>query len=810
MRTKLATVLVIPSLAFLVVAGVQTTSLISQATVLDAFADQVAVGEPITALVHDLQTERDRTAGDLAAFQAEKASTAQLAADLRQYQEASARSAADFRAAAEPLAGGDAAWRTAYNDATGALDDLAPLRSAVSGGRVDLENLFESYTQAIEALITLLAQPSPGVERPELTETVVRYVDMARVKEISSQIRGRLFAAANSGEYGPTDQVTLADLRAQQLAVIADFNTVATAAQLERYKQAAAQQNFTAAVAMEQSTIPSGTTGAAVLDPSRWWPLSEERHDHLRQVETAVLGDAVDEASSRSTAQLRDTLLVAGAVLIVLVGALLTSIAIGRSIARALRALRRQALDVAQRELPEALERLRAVNAGVPNIEVSPAAVRSMDEVGEVAEAFVAVHRSAVNLAIEQATMRRNVNAMFVNLARRSQVLVERQLELLDQLERDESDPDQLANLFKLDHLAARMRRNDESLLVLAGTESRRRWNEPVPLSTVVLAAAAEIEEYTRIQQDAVDEIFVVGHAVADLVHLLAEVLENATHFSPPATTVHIAAHPAAGQTATIEITDEGIGMSDAALREANAVLAEPPAADVAASERMGLFVVSHLAARHGIRVQLRAGPTRGLVATIWLAPALLATGQSALLAAAAPKRLPEPAAQPMLATVAAVPDSVSRELVLAVGPPAPPPAAPLPPRRVQPTRAEDVLKSAGATASATASTWWSRDAAAAGSAAPAELGSPAPPTTPVTGGTLASGLPARVPMAQLPDQVEAPPIPAQRAPVDPDPESVGSMLSRFYGGVRRAEAEDTTDLGGGAGDAVAANQEAR
>jgi signal transduction histidine kinase len=790
MRTKLATVLVIPSLAFMVVAGVQTVSLVDQATVLDEFADEVSVGRQITTLVHDLQSERDRTAGDLAALKAQKMGSTELAADVRQYYVAVDRSVTEFRDAAAPLAGGDAAWRVAYNRAIDAVDDLPTLRTAVSGGAVSAETVFGNYSRAIDALLTLLAQPSPGVERPELTELVLRYVELARVKEVSSRLRARLYAAASAGAYGPADQVELTDLRAQQLTALADFRVAATNDQILRYERAAADPKFAAATAMEQTTIASGTGDAKVLEPFRWWSLSQDRHDLLRQVETAVLDEAADEAGARSAEQLRETLLVAGAVLAVLLIALLISVAIGRSIARSLRVLRSHALQVAQLELPEALERLRTVAAGVPEIEVSPSAVRSMDEVGEVAEAFVAVHRSAVDLAVEQAIMRRNVNAMFVNLARRSQVLVERQLELLDDLEREEGDPDQLANLFKLDHLAARMRRNDESLLVLAGTESSRRWNEPVALSAVVLAAAAEIEQYPRVRHDAADQIHVVGHVVADLVHLLAELLENATNFSPPFTNVQITGQAASGRTALIEITDEGIGMSEAALDEANAVLAEPPAADVAASERMGLFVVSHLAARHGIRVQLRMAE-RGMVATVSLPAVLLA-------AAPPPRALPEPAVRPMLAAVAAaVPDSVSRELRLAVSPASVPNgAAPARQTRRLPTRAENVLKSAGATSADTGSTWWSRQGAApAALTASSGPAGPVPPSTPVTGGTLANGLPVRVPMAQLPDAADRT-VPIAAPPrFEPDPEAVGSMLARFYGGVRRAEAEENSEV---------------
>ncbi|GAB3513338.1 sensor histidine kinase [Phytohabitans suffuscus] len=818
MRTKLATVLVIPSLAFTVVAGVQTSALIGQATVLDEFAGQVALGQQITTLVHDLQSERDRTAGNLAALQARKTSANQASADIRQYYVAVDRSAADFREAADPLAGGDAAWQVTYNRARDAVDDLPTLRGAAASGAVGTDTVIANYTRTIDSLLTLLAQPSPGVERPELTQMVLRYVELARIKEVGSRLRARLYAAASAGAYGPTDQVELTDLRAQQLTALADFRVAATNAQVLRYEQAAGDAKFTAAVAMEQTTIATGSGDAKVLEPFRWWSLSQDRHDLLRQVESDVLGDAVDEAGTRSSDQLRRTLLVAGAVLAVLLIALIISVMIGRSVARSLHELRRHALHVAQDELPEAIERLRAVGHGVPKIEVPPSTVRSMDEVGEVADAFVAVHRSAVDLAVEQAIMRRNVNAMFVNLARRSQVLVERQLELLDELEREEGDPDQLASLFKLDHLAARMRRNDESLLVLAGTESSRRWNEPVALSAVAMAAAAEIEQYPRVRHEAVDNLYVIGHAVADVVHLLAELLENATNFSAPFTQVKMTTRSSSGRTATVEIVDEGLGMSDTALEEANVLLAEPPAADVAASERMGLFVVSHLAARHSIRVRLVAAE-RGIIATVWLPPSLLAPAPQG-------RALPEPAARTTLAAVAAVPDSVTRELrldgVLAGLPGVPqqrtPPRPALPALpaadagaatrvRRAPTRAEDVLKSVGATATETGSTWWSRQGgtrAGTLNGGPATVppaasgpGGPTPPTVPITGGMMANGLPLRVPMAQLPP-VDDEPQPAARIPtsrVEPDPEAVGSMLSKYYSGVRRAEAEDTADV---------------
>jgi hypothetical protein len=813
--TKLGAVLVVPSLAFLVLAGAQTVTLFGQADLLGDFSDQVGVAGHVSVLVHELQNERDRTAGELAELGAGSGDQSQAITALRPAHDAVDRAVADFRQAAEPLADSDASWQISYSRVEELLADLPEVRAALPAAVLNVNAVLSSYNRAIESLLALLAEPSPGTEEPELTDAVLRHVQFARVKEIASRIRGQLYAAARAGQYAADDLVELTDLRAQQLTALADFRASATEIQVRRLDQLSTTPDFVAATQLEQTTVASGETAPKVLDAEPWWAASEQRQELLRQVETTVLADAIDQAENRSTGQLNRTILTAGAVLAVLLIALLGSIVVARSLARSLRLLRGQALQVAQIELPEALERLRTVRTGVAEIEVSPALVRSMDEIGEVAEAFVAVHRSAVSVAVEQAVMRRNINAMFVNLARRSQVLVERQLELLDELERDEGDPDQLENLFKLDHLAARMRRNDDSLLVLAGTEANRRWSRPVSLATVMLAAVAEIEQYQRVRHQVDDHLHIVGHAVADLVHLLAELLENATAFSRPDTSVLLSGRAHSAGSAVIEICDEGLGMSTAALDEANALLAEPAVADVAASERMGLFVVSHLAARQQIQVQLRPAE-RGLVAVIWLPATVLApapapaedpaepTTRRALAAGAGTGQdLGATGAGPGVSTAAAGAGGpgigAAGNGAATVGAPAlpvagrPPAPAQRAPARQVPTRAEDVLATATGMTPTTGSTWWSRQGQGR-PAVPAPLlpATPSPPAVPVTGGIKPSGLPARVPMAQLPGATQAAPPNAAPLPPEPDPDAVGGMLSRFYGGVRRAEAEET------------------
>lgn len=838
--TKLIAVLLVPSLAFLALAGIQVSALASEAKTLNEFERQVRLAVPITALAHEVQDERDRTLVGLGALQPlpeQQRDTGRLANLLTEQYTDVDKALADLRTGVADVKPDTVAWRDAWALATERLGQLAAVRDAVRTDAMGALGAYDFYGLVNDALLGLLGTPTPGSGHTDLIEAQSGLIAVGRTKELASRLRGRVAAVTAAGRYAPGDYVDIADLRGQYVQALVSFRASAPAGQVFAYDDVVRGGAVYDTGRLAQAIVDSTGRGTVAVDSDEWWSVSTTQQDLARQVEQRLVGQVVGVAGARSADQTRRTILASTIIVGILLLALLTSVAIGRSMAASLRRLRRQALRVADGELPELLQRLRSVRAEVPEVTVGESPVRSGDEIGEVAEAFTAVHRSAVHLAVEQATMRRNVNAMFVNLARRSQVLVERQLELLDELERDEGDPDQLHSLFRLDHLAARMRRNDENLLVLAGSEAARRWSAPVSLPSAILAAMGEIEQYPRVRHDIADHLHVAGHAVADLVHLLAELLENATAFSPPSTVVLITGHQTRTGGAFIEIADEGLGMTERALAEANEVLAAPPAADVSASERMGLFVVSHIAARHGATVRLRSAEP-GVIAMVELPPALISlesrevgdrTGvRPGISALTAPAQLAPSTAAP------AVPGGLSR---LPVGRPG---------RRGMAAANGDDPNARSA--------WWARSGrsgagargngfTSAAAAAPSGYGPPqagygttggprpgirppvsgapisgvpispvaggftapgagfggaggaAPPAVPVTGGTGPTGLPLRVPMAQLPHETGAGPrAPATRE--DPDPMAIGGVLSRFYGGVRRAEAEDEGSSG--------------
>ncbi|OON70443.1 sensor histidine kinase [Streptomyces tsukubensis] len=360
------------------------------------------------------------------------------------------------------------------------------------------------------------------------------------------------------------------------------------------------------------------------ITPESWWASTTARFDAYRTIESALADKAVSETSDIADDARRDTFITAAAIVIALLVAFLLAGMVARQMSRAMRRLRTAAFGIAEQRLPTLVDQLSRTDPGRVDTRVRPIPITSTDEIGEVARAFDQVHREAVRLAAEQAMLRGNINAIFTNLSRRNQSLIEGQLSLISDLESHEAEPEQLENLFRLDHLATRMRRNGENLLVLAGEEPGRRWDQPVPLVDVFRAAASEVEQYERVDLENIPDAEIHGRAVTDLVHLLAELLENATSFSSPQTKVRVVATRIPDGRVLIEIHDKGIGLTAEDFADINHKLAMPPTVDVAISRRMGLFVVGRLSDRHGIRVQLRpSGEQAGTTSLVTLPEAI-------------------------------------------------------------------------------------------------------------------------------------------------------------------------------------------
>ncbi|MFH8350575.1 nitrate- and nitrite sensing domain-containing protein [Streptomyces sp. NPDC018045] len=404
----------------------------------------------------------------------------------------------------------------------------------------------------------------------------------------------------------------------------------AEAAAKARQRAEAAGQQFKAPPSFDAMTaaIGSGATpqqlAAQGITPETWFAAATGTFDMYRAIEKDLADKAVDEAAQISSDARQSTFTDSAIVIAALVIAFLVAGMMARRMSRNMRRLRTAAFGIAEQRLPTLVDQLSRTDPGRVDTRVQPIPIHTTDEIGEVARAFDQVHREAVRLAAEQALLRGNVNAIFTNLSQRNQGLIERQLTLITELENNEADPDQLESLFRMDHLATRMRRNGENLLILAGEEPGRRWNQPVPLIDVLRAATSEVEAYERIELSGVPDGDIHGTAVTDLVHLLSELLENATTFSSPQTKVRVAATRLPDGRVMIEIHDKGIGLTPEDFADINHKLANPPTVDASVSQRMGLFVVGRLADRHGIRVQLRpSGEQAGTTSLVMLPEAI-------------------------------------------------------------------------------------------------------------------------------------------------------------------------------------------
>ncbi len=499
-------------------------------------------------------------------------------------------------------------------------------------------SVFFEYNATIATVLRLHDDLGELSDDPGVVGSSRALSALAHVKDEASQQRALLVAELLEPRqsFTPDDLQRFLGSWSRQDTYETAFNAEATTAQFQAFHAARISKAGTDvemakawAVALGSRNQPLKPIPGRVLTAQDWFRDNGTVLDAVSKVEAQVAGSrGPAPTTSRSTE--RRSAIVAGALILALILlVLVTTVLIARSMVRPLRRLRAEALEIAGSRLPEIVRRMRESETGDTSPAVQPIAVESQDEIGEVAQAFDEVHLQAVKLAGEESRLRSNVNAMFVNLSRRTQTLVERQISLIDGLERGEQDGARLSDLFKLDHLATRMRRNSENLLVLAGHETARKRSSPARLVDVVRASLSEVEDYERVVVRVHRAPAIGGHAANDVVHLVAELVENAISFSPPSSKVIVSSSPIEGGAVLLAISDTGMGLNPDELLEINTRLAEPPVVDVSVSRRMGLFVVGRLAGRHGIRVQLRRGDTSGIIAMV-LFPAELISNADA------------------------------------------------------------------------------------------------------------------------------------------------------------------------------------
>ncbi|GJF05338.1 nitrate- and nitrite sensing domain-containing protein [Pseudonocardia sp. D17] len=613
---KLLIVGLVPTLLALGLGALRISDQADVAAGLGRSNELLAVRDQVDAAATAMRAERDVTVrfvaanrtGDRAAVDAAAATTdAQLAKAVQ-----ALRSTADDDTGVSPRS---------LDGTEGALQDL---RRDTTGTALPTEGVLNRYGDVIQQVDVVDRTILRQVATPDvagLTDALTATNTAAEQLAVQHTV---VAAAIAAGKVTESDLTTVNATESAYNSAYNSYRLALTPEQLQQFGTFGTDPANTARNQLQAGILQTAPGRALPTDPAAW-DAAYTSVDDVLQKSTQAVGTqlkqdttAAQEAASNQ-AGINSVILMLGLLLGIAIIVLLA-----RSLLKSLRLLRSSALDVAERQLPEAVESLRTGES--PNANVEPVPIDSRDEVGQVARAFDAVHGQAVRLAADQAALQANVNSMFVNLSRRSQALVERQLQLIEQLENNEQDPDQLSNLFQLDHLATRMRRNSENLLVLAGTELSKRNIAPVPVVDVLRAAVSEVEQYQRIVVQSPPTATVVGRAANDLVHLLAELLDNATNFSPPDSQVVLSSTRTADGSILVEIADRGVGMAEHELTDANERLSGPAQVDVSASRRMGLFVVGRLAARHGIGVRLGGSGAGGLTASVAV-PAYLIPG---------------------------------------------------------------------------------------------------------------------------------------------------------------------------------------
>ncbi|GLX92553.1 nitrate- and nitrite sensing domain-containing protein [Herbidospora sp. NBRC 101105] len=619
-RSKAFSLLVVPLLALTAVwAYVAVTSVAEATGLLRSGERYTAYLRPVEALRDALRQERRFS---VAALRDARVSAREY---LSQRRADTDRAVADFREATARQDPADLPSTTRLLLAR--LDGLTAVRGSVDGGVSTAVTTIGVYSDLVDEIYNFTSSlAKDGGLTPEQYSQVRSLNSLDFGLDLLAREQSLIGYAIADENLAPSMHATFVELVVSRRFLLRN-----EAAALDPGVRAGLEELFARPV---YSALTEGENRIAAFVPTdgelpyglqQWLRNGTEVTGEVERLTGAAMDRALGAADQRVGTILWRTAIITGVGLLIVVVSVLISVRFGRRLVRELGDLETSATDVARSRLPDLVRRLRAGESVDPVQETPRVAEGRTVEVRNVSGAFNHVLGEAVRASVGQAELRRSVGQVFLNLARRNQSLLHRQLALLEVMEHRVDDPATLEDLFRLDHLSTRMRRHAENLIILSGAAPSRRWREPVPILDLVRGAVTEVEDYTRVVvQEMRQAPTVQGSAVNDLMHLVAELIENATVFSPPGTRVYVRGEIAANGYA-LEIEDRGLGLDHAKLEALNRRIAEPPEFDLADSERLGLFVVARLAARHGVRVLLRKSPYEGVTAIVMIPPGLLA-----------------------------------------------------------------------------------------------------------------------------------------------------------------------------------------
>ena len=614
-RTRLLRILTLALAVLLALLGLAAAEQVSAYRNASATEGDARLEITLQGLVHELQKERGLTTGYVGGVR-------QFKAKLPAQRKATDAARAELDRALKGYGDGAAG---SVRESLGRLDQLAGIRGHADDHTGVVKDTFDYFTTTITAL-DRLDLGLDEVRDATLRDAYQSLQTLGNAKEFTGEERAIVLGSVRGGKFRGEDYSRFMEIRAGRLAALAAFPRSATAAQERRLDAALTTPDAERMLAYESTAVHGGgrLTSRAV-PPMAWWDAATSTINGLRRVQVSLGTDVENRAVELESAAQRDLLLFALLALgtVAALGALALDCV--RSVSTPLAELAQQAREMAGERLPSAVAAVQNADSGETPRPPAPLTLpgRTGSEVREVAEAFDRVQRAAFDLATEQAVLRRNATDSLVSLGRRNQNLVRRQISFINKLEHEDADPATLANLFELDHLATRMRRNAESLLVLAGESSPRPWGTPLALTDVLRAALSEVEEYRRVTLRRIEPAYITGSVVAEVAHLLAELVENALTFSPPDSDVEVEGRrTSAGY--LVAIVDHGFGMDAQALAEANVRLSGTASFMAEPTRFLGHFVVGALARKCGIEVRLGEAPAAGVVARVLIPTSLL------------------------------------------------------------------------------------------------------------------------------------------------------------------------------------------